>query len=236
MEDVCPWCTWQCDRWSPLASGSLHTPDLLDLQTNLAVYRNRGTWLWIWETIRKLLKFNWGTVNEWRGIKLYKPEPMMTTWLKPVLELMTAEHRAMGFDLFCDWSAWKGFKRISDKSDDQFIFLKTENTAHCFLMSPACLHEWSPCPFQFGPGAKRHDQCVRSLTMLRDWKCVERQGKKVTWKVGRLSRPGKSSMSPVAMLKHAPCQGQRTCPLDNTPGLKMLNISYYTLLTMLNRK
>lgn len=43
---------------------------------------------------------------------------------------------------------------------------------------------------------------------------------KVTWKVGRLSRPGKSSMSPVAMLKHAPCQGQRTCPLDSTPERK----------------
>lgn len=43
---------------------------------------------------------------------------------------------------------------------------------------------------------------------------------KVTWKVGRLSSPGKSSMSPVAMLKHAPCQGQRTCPFDNTPEAK----------------
>lgn len=42
---------------------------------------------------------------------------------------------------------------------------------------------------------------------------------KVTWKVGRLSSPGKSSMSPVAMLKHAPCQGQRTCPFDNTPEM-----------------
>lgn len=40
----------------------------------------------------------------------------------------------------------------------------------------------------------------------------------VTWKVGRLSRPGKSSMSPVAMLKQAPCHGQRTCPFDSTPG------------------
>lgn len=26
-------------------------------------------------------------------------------------------------------------------------------------------------------------------------------------------------MSPVAMLKHAPCQGQRTCPLDSTPEI-----------------
>lgn len=26
-------------------------------------------------------------------------------------------------------------------------------------------------------------------------------------------------MSPVAMLKHAPCQGQRTCPFDNTPDM-----------------
>lgn len=39
----------------------------------------------------------------------------------------------------------------------------------------------------------------------------------VTWKVGRLSSPGKSSMSPVAMLKQAPCHGQRTCPFDSTP-------------------
>lgn len=42
----------------------------------------------------------------------------------------------------------------------------------------------------------------------------------VTWKVGRLSSPGKSSMSPVAMLKQAPCHGQRTCPFDSTPGKK----------------
>lgn len=26
-------------------------------------------------------------------------------------------------------------------------------------------------------------------------------------------------MSPVAILKHAPCQGQRTCPFDNTPEM-----------------
>lgn len=32
----------------------------------------------------------------------HRPEPMMRTWLNPVLELMTAEHRAIGFDLFCD--------------------------------------------------------------------------------------------------------------------------------------
>lgn len=31
----------------------------------------------------------------------------MRTWLNPVLELMTAEQRAMGFDLFCDWRAWE---------------------------------------------------------------------------------------------------------------------------------
>lgn len=30
---------------------------------------------------------------------------MMRTWLNPVLELMTAEHRAIAFDLLCDWSA-----------------------------------------------------------------------------------------------------------------------------------
>lgn len=46
------------------------------------------------------------------------------------------------------------------------------------------------------------------------------EGVGVTWKVGRLSRPGKSSMSPVAMLKQAPCHGQRTCPFDSTPGKK----------------
>jgi len=34
--------------------------------------------------------------------KADRPEPMMRTWLKPVLELMTAEQRAMGFDLLCD--------------------------------------------------------------------------------------------------------------------------------------
>lgn len=36
--------------------------------------------------------------------------------------------------------------------------------------------------------------------------------------MGRLSSPGKSSMSPVAMLKQAPCHGHRTCPLDKTPA------------------
>lgn len=39
-----------------------------------------------------------------------------------------------------------------------------------------------------------------------------------TWNLCRLSRPGKSSRSPVLMLKQAPCQGQRTRPRDNTPG------------------
>lgn len=56
--------------------------------------------------------------------------------------------------------------------------------------------------------------------MIRQGMCLRSStgGGKVTWKVGRLSSPGKSSMSPVAMLKHAPCQGQRTCPFDKTPG------------------
>lgn len=39
-----------------------------------------------------------------------------------------------------------------------------------------------------------------------------------TWNLCRLSRPGKSSRSPVLMLKQAPCQGQRTRPRDSTPG------------------
>lgn len=38
-----------------------------------------------------------------------------------------------------------------------------------------------------------------------------------TWNLGKLSKPGKSSISPVPMLKQAPCQGQRTLPLDRTP-------------------
>lgn len=38
-----------------------------------------------------------------------------------------------------------------------------------------------------------------------------------TWNLCRLSRPGKSSRSPVPMLKQAPCQGQRTRPRDSTP-------------------
>lgn len=43
-----------------------------------------------------------------------------------------------------------------------------------------------------------------------------------TWKVGKLSSPGKSSISPVAMLKHAPCHGHRTCPFDSTPNREEL--------------
>ena len=39
-----------------------------------------------------------------------------------------------------------------------------------------------------------------------------------TWNLCRLSRPGKSSRSPVLTLKQAPCQGQRTRPRDSTPG------------------
>lgn len=42
--------------------------------------------------------------------------------------------------------------------------------------------------------------------------------KVLTWNLGKLSKPGKSSMSPVLMLKQAPCQGQRTLPLDKTPA------------------
>ena len=39
-----------------------------------------------------------------------------------------------------------------------------------------------------------------------------------TWNLCRLSRPGKSSRSPLLTLKQAPCQGQRTRPRDSTPG------------------
>ena len=44
----------------------------------------------------------------WETEATGSPEPMMRTWLNPVLQLMTAEHRAMAFDLLCDCSAWKG--------------------------------------------------------------------------------------------------------------------------------
>ena len=40
----------------------------------------------------------------------------------------------------------------------------------------------------------------------------------LTSNFGKLSNPGKSSISPVFTLKQAPCHGQRTTPLQYAPG------------------
>lgn len=91
---------------------------------------------------------------------------MMRTWLKPVLELMTAEHRAMAFDLFCDWRAWKCLRR--SQISPVVHLCPCINSPHCSFLLPACLHEWSLCPFQPWPGANRHERCVHFLMLLRD--------------------------------------------------------------------
>ena len=41
--------------------------------------------------------------------------------------------------------------------------------------------------------------------------------KKGTWNLAMLSRPGKSSISPVPRLKQAPCQGHLILPLFREP-------------------
>lgn len=64
---------------------------------------------------------------------------MMRTWLNPVLELMTAEHRAMAFDLFCDWRACRllrGFfflcLRVKDSSVYQLTPARILHILTCF--------------------------------------------------------------------------------------------------------
>jgi len=59
---------------------------------------------------------------------------------------------------------------------------------------------------------------------MMQWKENKRQifskkqaRKQHTWNFGMLSRPGKSSMSPVLTEKQAPCHGHRTSPPHNTP-------------------
>lgn len=47
-----------------------------------------------------------------------------------------------------------------------------------------------------------------------------RKRQEVTLKQGRQSREGYSSMSPVLMLKQAPCQGQRSLSLLKTPAIE----------------
>lgn len=58
----------------------------------------------------------------------------MRTWLNPVLELMTAEHRAMGFDLFCDWRAWEKRKRKRLRSIRRSVCFLHKSSTH----SPSC--------------------------------------------------------------------------------------------------
>lgn len=48
---------------------------------------------------------------------------------------------------------------------------------------------------------------------------VESKKAKVTLKQGRQSRVGYSSMSPVLILKQAPCQGQRSLLPTKTPAM-----------------
>lgn len=52
----------------------------------------------------------------------------------------------------------------------------------------------------------------RNFTLIMLWVLLY-----LTLNLGMLSRPGKSSMSPVFTLKQAPCQGQRTLPLQWLP-------------------
>lgn len=67
-----------------------------------------------------------------------------------------------------------------------------------------------PCTWEiFAPHLCRSHANINFL-------CCRNKG--LTWNLGKLSKPGKSSMSPVLMLKQAPCQGQRTLPLDKTPA------------------
>ena len=112
---------------------------------------------------RRSCMMKWKTIMCW-------PEPMMRTWLKLVLELITAEHRAMGFDLFCDWRAWKCLKDLKSISQavSLFSFINSPHSDRFLFLLPACLHGWWPCPFQLWPGANRHERCVHFLMVLRD--------------------------------------------------------------------
>lgn len=47
-----------------------------------------------------------------------------------------------------------------------------------------------------------------------------RKRREVTLKQGRQSREGYSSMSPVLILKQAPCQGQRSLSPFKTPAIE----------------
>lgn len=47
-----------------------------------------------------------------------------------------------------------------------------------------------------------------------------RKGQEVTLKQGRQSREGYSSISPVLILKQAPCQGQRSLSPFKTPAIE----------------
>lgn len=161
---------------------------------------------------------------------------MMRTWLNPVLELMTAEHRAMAFDLFCDWRACRllrGFfflcLRVKDSSVYQLTPARILHILTCFTCLFARMITLS---FSTLTWSKQTRAWVCTQRNHNGGECAERRlggvegggagGEElgVTWNVGRLSRPGKSSMSPVATLKQAPCHGQRTCPFDSTPGNK----------------
>ena len=86
--------------------------------------------------------------------------------------------------------------------------------------SPVCWPGHTPSPSQSSPARA-------VLLRIRFWgprplPCTPRLPPHwvpgPTWNLCRLSRPGKSSRSPVPMLKQAPCQGQRTRPRDSTPG------------------
>lgn len=81
--------------------------------------------------------------------------------------------------------------------------------------SPACWPGRTPSPSQSSPTRAAF---LRTSPEPHTPRFPPHHTPGPTWNLCRLSRPGKSSRSPVLMLKQAPCQGQRTRPRDRTPG------------------
>lgn len=151
MEDACPWCTWQCDRWSPLASVFLHTPDLLDLcirSPSKLIFKQRQ-----WRKTL-LIRFQYSFIID------------RLTWAN---DENMAEAGAGVYDCWASGHGLRPFLWLKClKTFFFFFFLRSQfnqtflfhhKFKKLFLLLPACLHEWSPCPFQPWPGANRHERC-----------------------------------------------------------------------------